>query len=210
MDFTRHFRIERSWARRLTGLAMLLGVCASLIPLPVFSLQTGGKDRSQPYPCQNWPCGCRSAEQCWKKCCCFTNSQKVAWAKSQGVKVPEFVIAAARSEQPQKLAVTGGCEKCRKADRPLSLAGKSAKSRPTSKGDSTTQIVVIALMQKCQGSSWYWNALPWCTPFCPPEFSGPGLLPGAWEHAGSDVVVSIVVRPPVPPPRVAVAPFSAV
>ena len=28
-----------------------------------------GKDHSQRYTCENHPCGCRSAEDCWRHCC---------------------------------------------------------------------------------------------------------------------------------------------
>ena len=87
--------------RRLSGLAVLLGVCAMLLPLPMAPLPSNSpeKDQSQPFPCQNRPCGCRSAEQCWKKCCCFNNSQKIAWAKANQVKVPDYVVAAAKKEK---------------------------------------------------------------------------------------------------------------
>lgn len=86
--------------RGLVSLSVLLGVCAMLFPLPVAPLPPNSpeKDSSEPFPCQNRPCGCRSAEQCWKKCCCFNNAQKVAWAKVNKVKVPEFVLVAAKNE----------------------------------------------------------------------------------------------------------------
>jgi hypothetical protein len=47
---------------------------------------------------QDKPCGCRTASQCWKKCCCFTNTQKISWAESRGVSVPEYVRKAALEE----------------------------------------------------------------------------------------------------------------
>lgn len=202
MDFTRPLRIERSWARRLTGLAMLLGVCASLIPLPVLTFATGGKDRSRPFPCQDRPCGCRSAEQCWKKCCCFTDSQKVAWAKSQGVKAPAFVIAAAAKEQPAAVCRTGGCEKCRQASQqlPETAAEAAASNRKPSR-----QVVVIALMQKCQGGSWFWNSLPWSTPVVLPDTRIAVPEPSCWEPIVSDCLDDTELPPPVPPPRCAPA-----
>jgi hypothetical protein len=96
-------RIRKLWPRLVRGLlslSVLLGVCAMLFPLPVAPLPPNSpeKDSSEPFPCQNRPCGCRSAEQCWKKCCCFNNAQKVAWAKANNVKVPEFVLVAAKNE----------------------------------------------------------------------------------------------------------------
>ena len=96
----------RDWATRRRLTACLLLVLSLLMVLPV-SLQcaapdadTGvaGKDLSTPFPCQTRACGCRSAKQCWKKCCCFTDTQKVAWAKAHRVTLPAFVVAAAKRE----------------------------------------------------------------------------------------------------------------
>ena len=86
--------------RGLVSLSVLLGVCAMLFPLPIAPLPQNSpeKDSSEPFPCQNRPCGCRSADQCWKKCCCFNNAQKVAWAKANNVKVPEIVLVAVKKE----------------------------------------------------------------------------------------------------------------
>lgn len=74
---------QREWrrARRLTGLLLLLSMCASLFPLPLPVRSPSGKDRSLPFPCQDRPCGCMSAAQCWRKCCCFTDQEKLAWAR---------------------------------------------------------------------------------------------------------------------------------
>lgn len=96
-------QIRKLWPRLVRGLlslSVLLGVCAMLLPLPIAPLPQNSpeKDSSEPFPCQNRPCGCRSADQCWKKCCCFNNAQKVAWAKANNVKVPEFVLVAAKKE----------------------------------------------------------------------------------------------------------------
>ena len=99
-------KLSRGTMRRLFSLVVFLGVCAMLLPLPVAMLQQepAEKDASEPFPCQNRPCGCRSAEQCWKKCCCFNNSQKLAWAKAHQVKVPDYVLAAAVKEKTQSFS----------------------------------------------------------------------------------------------------------
>lgn len=97
------FLKRKTWhraARGLVSLTVLLGVCAMMFPLPISppAVETQEKDDSEPFPCQDRPCGCQSASQCWKKCCCFTNTQKLAWAKSRGVRVPEYVKLAAQRE----------------------------------------------------------------------------------------------------------------
>jgi len=81
---------RKSWTKLVRGLlslSVLLGICAMVFPLPIAPLPQDlqEKDSPAPFPCQNRPCGCQSAEQCWKKCCCFDNSQKIAWAKANNV-----------------------------------------------------------------------------------------------------------------------------
>ncbi len=104
---------SRGILRRLVGLVVLLGVCALLFPLPFAppASQSTDKDLSEPFPCQNRPCGCQSAAQCWKKCCCFTDTQKVAWAKANHVKLPDFVVAAAKREKAASIRTNLTAEK---------------------------------------------------------------------------------------------------
>jgi hypothetical protein len=47
------------------------------------------------FPCAKSPCGCASAEQCWRSCCCHTLAERFAWAREHGVRPPEYAIAAA-------------------------------------------------------------------------------------------------------------------
>lgn len=95
---------QRAAIRRLLSLATLVSLALSFVPISI-PQPTESKDTSSPFPCQNRPCGCRSAEQCWKSCCCFSNQEKLAWAKSAGVKLPAYVArAAAREMQEKQLA----------------------------------------------------------------------------------------------------------
>lgn len=100
-------RPHQQW---LTLCLVAVVACASLpIPLPerttVTEHTTVDKDRSQPFPCQHRPCGCRSADQCWKRCCCFTQAQKLAWAKRNGVTPPDFVRVADTDESRRTRSV---------------------------------------------------------------------------------------------------------
>jgi hypothetical protein len=91
------------------------------------------KDRSEPYPCMDRPCGCASAQQCWKKCCCFTNQQKIAWAKRAGVKVPEFVAQAAAVESSRtNIAVRPRCSRCTSTQQ---IDGKLSRAITRRKGE---------------------------------------------------------------------------
>jgi|688.fasta_scaffold24754_2 hypothetical protein len=72
---------------------------ASGLPLPFGAVQPVGggaaseaagkrlaaKDRSQPFPCMDKPCGCATAEQCFTSCCCHTPAERLAWAKAHHV-----------------------------------------------------------------------------------------------------------------------------
>jgi hypothetical protein len=71
----------------LWSLAMVYGLACLGMPLraPVATSVPASKDRSQPFPCMDRPCGCQTAEQCWRDCCCFTPQQRAAWAQRHGV-----------------------------------------------------------------------------------------------------------------------------
>ena len=158
-------RTRKSWPRFVRGLlslCVMLGICAMLCPLPSAprSPDSQEKDSSEPFPCQNRPCGCRSAEQCWKKCCCFNNAQKVAWAKLNNVKVPDFVLVAAKSESLTEREIgsrntsdakgtgatkaTGSCLKCQ---------NKSVATTKASCCDKSKTPPAIAKSQSCRSCS---------------------------------------------------------
>lgn len=89
-----------SRVRQLAGCAVALAFLLTVLPVPIPVTVSGlsQKDLSQPFPCQNRTCGCCSADQCWKQCCCFTNRQKVTWAAKNNIKPPQFVVDAAAEE----------------------------------------------------------------------------------------------------------------
>lgn len=77
---------------------ILLGYVASnsgvAIPVPVRQVKSG-----EQFPCANSPCGCNTAEQCWRSCCCHTLQERIAWARARGIQPPAFVLAAFDQEQ---------------------------------------------------------------------------------------------------------------
>lgn len=79
----------RAAAKRLVTL-MLLGCMlgwGSGISLPVPNF----KDASTPFMCLDHACSCRDARNCWNNCCCFSQSEKLAWAARQKVTPPNYV-----------------------------------------------------------------------------------------------------------------------
>lgn len=86
----RHLRktLWRPWRRRLCAGVTLLAYLAATagVPLPAAAPP---KD-AEPFPCQDHPCGCRTARQCWTHCCCFTPEQRWAWAREHNVQPPAY------------------------------------------------------------------------------------------------------------------------
>jgi len=201
--------------RWLSCLSVVFVLCAVLLPMPVSLRPSDGveKDLSQPFPCQNRPCGCRSAEQCWKKCCCFTNSQKVAWAKANGVDLPDYVMAAAKKESA---AVKKSCALCSKTENKgaKSKCEESIASRNSKPQSSATQApkvlartktskwVLSVYAAECQGQP--------STTMCFPATIIPArIVPVTISvemteivHEVSERLSSATLRPPLPPPKI--------
>lgn len=202
-------RLRITWRRmrhRLCGLLVLLGVCASLLPIPLASPKPTEKDSSQPFPCQNRPCGCRSAEQCWKKCCCFTNSQKLAWAKTHRVVAPNYVHVAAANESK---AVTCQRACCAKKIAPKSCCHSGADAPECGSDRQTVQhsdathgidYVIGVFADECRGHSSFWNSLPWAV------IPGSVAMEVCSETDGIHAILVCVLpvvsyQPLAPPPR---------
>jgi hypothetical protein len=77
------------WAAAVTYSILALG-----IPLPTLSVKTS----KEPFPCMNHRCGCQSAEQCWRNCCCMNLEQRLIWARENHVRPPDYVLAEARAK----------------------------------------------------------------------------------------------------------------
>lgn len=217
--FFRHVTDWRPLRRRLYSLMLLLSVCASIVPIPLASPARPAKDTSRPFPCQNRPCGCRSAEQCWKQCCCFTNAQKIAWARANHVAAPEYVhIAAAQeSKSPtcRKLCCTSKSKNalcCRSEtlvdETENCRASKAAPSDTSRPDDGESVDYVIAVMaEQCRGQSTFWNSLPWAV-IQEITLTQPSLSVEAVEQAATPALPTITYQPPAPPPRCSAVPTA--
>lgn len=214
--------------QRLIALAVLAGVCLALVPLPIAAPPVAGKDRSKPFPCMDRPCGCASADQCWKGCCCFTNSEKVAWARANRIELPAFVLAAAKKEAeavaaakpaPQKPAA-GCCQShgkscCEKEGGECShshaVAANDAdrKTAPTVRDDQAqshdertdVRWTLGIAAQKCRGEHGTIAGLPVCIPVAPDVLTAPPTLAIRLSIPCSESFAGETLPPPVPPPR---------
>lgn len=207
----RRWTIRATAARRAISLCLLWGMLLSVIPIPVStSAIPAEKDRSQPFPCQNRPCGCRSAAQCWKKCCCFTDEQKLAWAKRNGVKAPEFVIAHARSQQSSKKLTLAST--AQHHPRKQSCCTHTPKEnchqqngQPDCRHEKETprqpQVVIGIFAQECQGNKAGFSSLDWVIPTSMTTISSTIDVVGETPPTIPLLPVDVVISPPVPPPR---------
>lgn len=71
---------------------------AAALGLPLPAPPPAARVAGERFPCESCPCGCDSAEQCWTACCCHALSERLAWAKREGVRPPSAALAQARRE----------------------------------------------------------------------------------------------------------------
>lgn len=196
---------------------LLLSVMATCFPIPSHSLtrRGRGKDLSAPFPCQNRPCGCPSAERCWRTCCCFSMREKLSWARENGVEPPPDVIREAAAERSQaidpKLVDLPSCHG-RDAIGPHHARPAAASSRvtvvsaPGTERERTedrvrTGFVLGPLVQRCLGNTWYWIALP-CSTADRLEPTDLAPKPEGWFAPDHWIwLCDIAHSPPTPPPR---------
>lgn len=152
----RLLRTRRPAFVRLTAVATLAAFLVASVGFPVWSADAG-KDLSSPFPCMYRQCGCRNAEQCWRGCCCFTNQEKLAWAKEHGVQVPGYVAAAAAKEAPAKSASCCST-KSKSCCSTMSSSGETGKHANTTKVGSLKVVSIIEALT-CQGHVEQWVAI---------------------------------------------------
>lgn len=179
-----------------TAVLNLLLCIGFVLPLPVadsaaagscsvndaVTSRSSGSDRvakvhSVPFPCQNRPCGCRSADSCLSKCCCFTAEQKVAWAQMHG---------HGPTPEPSK---TSPRKTIAKADTP--------------KTENRWRTVSFVRSMECQGlgiaGACFLVTLP--AAGCHPALDAAGA---DFSSPASDRLPAASLQPPVPPPRLIV------
>ena len=198
MSSSRLRKIALRWTPRLVSLSVLLAIFCSMAPLAVG--QQSVKDLSEPFPCQHRACGCRSAAQCWKRCCCFSNAQKVAWARAHKVEPPQYVVASLEREQsPAKCDSTGCCHLSSTTSSTDTSSGATPVDQVASPADT---IYVIALLaHQCAGHNWYWNALPWSILPAAEITQRSPQSDNAKVDLSSEKLSTYSQQPPVPPPR---------
>lgn len=193
---------------------VLFSLTAGAVGVPI----TRGlrKDSLQPFPCQDCPCGCVDAEQCWRSCCCQTNTQKLAWARAHHVTPPEFVVAAASHETrggptADPKGAASCCSRLRAAPPCCRRGTEPSRRDPAPSADRAAsprgqvRWVLLEAANRCRGVTSFWLllsqvAVPAASVWRPAE-------PACLDHYVSRTIrlVSVRIPPPVPPPKLVAA-----
>lgn len=81
----------------LAALALVLVAALGLWPSRTFVARLTGESSSaltpaaDRFPCESDGCGCQTAAHCWPDCCCFSRTQRLAWAIDHHVQPPASV-----------------------------------------------------------------------------------------------------------------------
>ena len=148
-EFPRHRRAADAW-RVVVPVLLLVSHLMATLGFPLTVAPPKSATSSIPFPCATRPCGCRTSEECWAgDCCCFTLTEKLAWAEENGFDPPEHVrpLVAAQANQKSKDDEKEECPLC-KAERLKNMA--AAETAPP-----VVQIkfVLGAFTKKCRGET---------------------------------------------------------
>ncbi len=175
------------------------------VPLRFGRQKTASDER---YPCELCGCGCSSADQCWRQCCCFSLAERLAWAEREGVEPPVFVrqaVAQADKRSTMQVAATyapadednatcsGSC--CQREPHGLELATQLTSSRRKVLARSGS-IQSLA----CRGGTMQWVAVSPVTITATTTYLKPAAG-GERTCLRGDTSESVELPPPTPPPE---------
>ena len=217
----------RQLPRRLCAGVTLLAYLAAVVGLPL-PAQAKRKDRSQPYPCMDNPCGCLSAEDCWRGCCCLTPEQRWAWAREHGVTPPPYAERPRttgwrttrlrdRAQGKPQAVCQGPC--CSGQGRPVSSTTSNRRSPsdkprnccqhkpgqpgtdPSASARGGARWALGASALHCRGLSTLWASTGAAVPPAPPAAWSPFLYALGWLPCRHDRPLALSAAPLDPPPR---------
>lgn len=212
-------RYWRAWRFRIGIAVMALSyvLVALDIPLPAYV----HKETDQPFPCQDHPCGCQTAEQCWRSCCCFTPEQRWAWARARGIEPPAYAEKPAvqgwssvklrdRDQQISSPAKRSCCREkpSRQTDAPAKKSCCQAAARCQECGDQSPAIKKNTVRWgsamtawRCQGLNTMWVSIGAVAPVPPTRTWSPEMTLIACISFTNEVPQTLPLNPPSPPPR---------
>jgi hypothetical protein len=198
------FRLSgiRQARQRLISVAVVAALILSNLPIQISVGHR--KDTSKPFPCQHRACGCMSAEQCAKSCCCFPKQDVPRNEKDK-------VVGSRVTKVSRRLAPPACCRLRQPvADQRAKSPAKQVGHRPASQVAQVAQsrgkpvrveLVLTDQARRCRGLTvlagqfldFYQAPLP--TPFWL-EIQVAARVPVAAEQFEQRDL-----PPPVPPPR---------
>jgi len=169
------------------------------LPLPASIVKSGGAS----FPCQHCACGCADADDCWRNCCCYTQTQKLAWAKRNGVKPPAFVVAAARQEAGA-IAKRAPCCRARAAVGAESACCSRRQYDKPGTADAASRgrrVVMLIQALRCRGIGVSIGLLPPSLRPAPfdvgqPPYEPPGEYPAGMAILYASPSFDVATRPP--------------
>jgi hypothetical protein len=196
--------------RRLAPLCRRANVALTIVAYAVASVgypapnPASAKWRGEPFPCQDRPCGCLDAIQCWTSCRCTTAAERIVWARRNGVAIPAYARLTATDylnadslEQSgeQEDGQTGCC--CCKAD---ATRGVDADAAPL--GHSAWRLIPSLAARQCRAQGDVWMTLAVVAPPGRPAtvvFTESSI---GWLDLTGETAPSRSIEPPMRPPRV--------
>lgn len=184
--------IQRLLKRAIAGfLALWLLLLQVPIALPV--LTSGDKDLSIPFPCMHRACGCRSAAQCWKSCCCTTREERIAFAQAHGTPIPGDALQTPADSEPAK-------RECCSTHPPAPGPDADSKAHRT---DSGRDVVVLISALRCRGLGMTYMQFAGIAVAIPPADVPTFESLPIWVTTTDDLLLAVESVPPTPPPRLA-------
>lgn len=194
-------------------IAAVVAIAALIGSLPLQVSVGPAKDLSKPFPCQHRACGCRSAEQCARQCCCFTPAQKRAWATQHGVTLADAPQPAAAVDRRSCCHRPTAAPRTSVVDRRTDARCATHRQNigPTAgrpaRAAGRFQLQVTAESRHCQGLPPLWTTLGDLSPPEPPVTAKPLMLICGRMDSHSESIPDASVPPPIPPPRIVIAPI---
>ena len=90
---------------------LLLAYSITAAGVPI-SIGSSPQKSGEIFPCMASSCGCRSADQCWRSCCCHSLTERLAWARNRGIEPPAFALAQARAAGLDLTLITTAGDSC--------------------------------------------------------------------------------------------------
>jgi hypothetical protein len=180
-------------------------------------------EHGQPFLCQDHSCGCATAEDCWRHCCCFSAEERWAWAQENHVEPPEYAerptveswsTARLRERAEDGDADHSKCTHCQPPARQNACCDHPAKTSCCQRASAanedrdhctppTSRAPVLLSAWRCQGLSTVWLSTGAVLPFVPTDSWMP-LEAAVGFVADSDSRPALrPFVPPDPPPRCA-------